>query len=66
MLRRFWRRRRPDQQVDQTGPATVYPHHGGAYLSERAARPDWNGPTLIPTVSPLVTPGQMKRGGGQR
>lgn len=57
----FRRRRRP-VQLDATGPATVYERRAGAYPGPD--RPAWDGPTLITTVSPLVTPGQIRRGGG--
>ncbi|RKF25456.1 hypothetical protein [Micromonospora globbae] len=62
---RFKRRRRTDR-IEQTGAATAYPHHGGAYLSRAAAadRPSWDGPTLIPSTSPLMTHGQMHRAVG--
>ncbi|MEU8329799.1 hypothetical protein [Micromonospora sp. NPDC048839] len=55
------RRRRQPPQLDQTGPATCYTGRVGAHPAER---PSWAGPTLITTVSPLMTPGQQRRGGG--
>ncbi|TDC27652.1 hypothetical protein E1211_28955 [Micromonospora sp. 15K316] len=61
-----FRRRRRNGRTYQVGPATVYPHRGGAYLSREAAadRPSWDRPTLIPNLSPLMTPGQMYRAAG--
>ncbi|MET8524625.1 hypothetical protein [Micromonospora sp. NPDC005172] len=56
----FRRHGRRLTQLDQTGPATCYPHGFGAY----PAPPAWAGPTLMTTVSPLFTPGQRHRAGG--
>ncbi|TDC42109.1 hypothetical protein [Micromonospora sp. KC213] len=53
-----WRRRR-HAQIDLTGPATRYGQRAGAYPAPAA--PSWDGPTLIPTVAPLMTPGQRHR-----
>lgn len=57
-----FKRRRQDR-IDQTGAATVYPHHGGAYASREAAgaRPAWDDPTVILMASPLMTLGQARR-----
>ncbi|MEV0212790.1 hypothetical protein [Micromonospora sp. NPDC050695] len=57
----FRRRRRP-VQLDQTGPATCYPQRAGAHPAPD--RPTWDGPTLITTLSPLMTPGQLRRSAG--
>lgn len=56
------RLRRPAPPIDQTGPATAYPHHAGAY-GTTTGRPDWNGPTYILMTSPLMTLGQRYRAG---
>ncbi|MFU8851612.1 hypothetical protein ACNAW0_11615 [Micromonospora sp. SL1-18] len=59
-----WRFKQQRQgRIDQTGAATVYPHRGGAYASCEAAadRPAWDGPTIIPSISPLLTLGQIRR-----
>lgn len=68
------RRRKPPVPLDATGPATMYPHRGGAQpnlatadpAEEPVPDPTWNGPTLIPTVSPLMTPGQIRRSAGDQ
>ena len=60
----FGRRRRQQERLDQTGPATAYGHRGGA----TAGRPVWDEPTTI-NGWPLVTYGQQhgyRRSGGQR
>ncbi|MGJ3228939.1 hypothetical protein GA0070622_0871 [Micromonospora sediminicola] len=59
MIWPFRRRSRQPAPLDTTGPATVYPQRAGALPA-----PEWNGPTLITTVSPLLTPGQLHRGDG--
>ncbi|MEU1810917.1 hypothetical protein [Micromonospora aurantiaca (nom. illeg.)] len=59
MIWPFRRRRRQPAPLDVTGPATCYPQRAGALPD-----PGWNGPTLITTVSPLLTPGQLSRGKG--
>ena len=57
-------RRRDEERLDQTGPATMYSHGGGA----TAGRPIWDEPTII-DGHPLLTYGQKRgyrRSGGRR
>ncbi|MFC0504201.1 hypothetical protein [Micromonospora costi] len=65
------KRRRTDAPLDATGPATVYPYRSGALPArgedeEPPVEPGWDGRSTIPTVSPVVPPGQIGRDTGRR
>ncbi|MGC4769178.1 hypothetical protein ACLQ25_09385 [Micromonospora sp. DT44] len=56
-MRNPFRRRRQPVQLDQTSPAAP----GTQRATGEATPPARRGPTLITTVAPLMTPGQVTR-----
>lgn len=61
----FKRRKREPEALDQTGPATSYPHKTGAIAApsdppaSKTSDQKRNTSSHIPSVSPLITPGQL-------
>ena len=57
-------RRREQERLDQTGPATSYPDLRGCYAPGAAPvehEAAWNTPTLIDGHASLLTPGQRRQ-----